>query len=201
MRRRLTWVVLAGILVLVVCLALVRTWVVRATSRWIHGVPDAPTAELAIVLGAGVRADGTPSPVLAARVEAGVELLRRGAVQRLLMSGADGEPQAMRRHAVALGAPPDAILIDAGGTRTFETCRRARARFGVSRALVVTQAFHLPRALFLCSSLGIDASGVVAADPGATGLVRAGRALRETIATSVAMAESTVARWGEETCR
>ena len=72
------------------------------------------------------------------------------------------EPEAMRQYAMSLGVPSSAIVLDYAGRRTYDTCYRAKAIFGLDSALLVTQAFHLPRALFLCNALGLQASGVEA---------------------------------------
>ena len=68
----------------------------------------------------------------------------------------------MRQYALDLGVPDEDIVLDYAGRRTYDTCYRAGAVFGVKSALLVTQAFHLPRALFLCNALGINAAGVEA---------------------------------------
>jgi SanA protein len=127
----------------------------------------APAEPVAIVFGAQVYPSGQPSPMLADRIAAAAELYHSGKAATLLLSG-DGrapeydEPQAMKRYAMHLGVPEEAILTDGGGTRTYETCRRARTQFGVRRAILVTQHFHLDRALLLCHGLGITAVGVPA---------------------------------------
>lgn len=128
---------------------------------------SAPDKETAIVFGAGLRRDGTPTAILRDRVETAASLYFNGRVEKLLMSG-DGqfegynEPQAMRQLALSLGLPDEAISLDFAGRRTYDTCYRAKEIFGVKSALLVTQKFHLPRALFLCNALGLDASGVEA---------------------------------------
>ncbi len=140
-------------------------------GRWaepnIFGPEEAPEAPVAVVFGAGLRRDGRPTAVLADRVRAAVDLYRRGKVRTLLLSGAaraDGhhEAQAMAALARDLGVPKQDIWVDEGGTRTFETCRRAASLFGVRRALLVSQRYHLPRALLTCKALGIQATGVSA---------------------------------------
>ncbi len=133
----------------------------------IKSVEEAPRARVAIVFGAGLRRDGRPSPVLYDRVATAVELYQRGQVEKLLMSGDNraanyNEPAAMRQAALELGVPADDIVLDSAGQRTYDTCYRARAIFGVQEALLVTQAFHLPRALFLCEALGVRVTGVAA---------------------------------------
>ena len=125
----------------------------------------APSRWLAIVFGAGLRRDGSPSSVLADRVFVAVELYHHGKVSKILMSGSaqnplHSEPAAMRQLAIQLGVHPDDILIDSGGSRTYETCRRAQQIFNVKQAMLISQRFHLPRALGICEALGIDAIGV-----------------------------------------
>lgn len=140
-------------------------------GRWaephIFAPDDTPAAPVAVVFGAGLRRDGRPTTVLADRVRTAADLYHRGKVRTLLLSGAgraDGhhEARAMAALAQDLGVPEEAILIDEGGTRTFETCRRAAAVFGVQQALLVSQRYHLPRALLTCKALGIQALGVAA---------------------------------------
>ncbi len=85
------------------------------------------------------------------------------------MSGADtfdsfSEPEAMRQYAMSLGVPSRAIMLDNGGRRTYDTCYRAKNVFGLDSAILVTQGFHMPRALFLCNALGVKAAGVEAAN-------------------------------------
>lgn len=122
---------------------------------------------VAIVFGAGLWRDGTPTPVLRDRVETAAELYFAGKVEKLLMSGDNSrqdynEPQAMRDYAISLGVPDAAIALDYVGRRTYDTCYRARDIFGIRSAILVTQSFHLPRAIYTCNALGIKATGVPA---------------------------------------
>jgi SanA protein len=133
----------------------------------IYEAGSVPAERVAIIFGAGLRRDGSPTPILRDRVETGVRLYFDGKVEKLLMSGDNSveyynEPEAMRQYAMSMGVPAEDIVLDYAGRRTYDTCYRARAIFGLKRALLVTQRFHLPRALFLCNSLGLDASGVEA---------------------------------------
>lgn len=130
-------------------------------------VEDAPSVKVAIVFGAGLQRDGRPTVVLRDRVAAAADLYFAGKVQKILMSGDNrfvdyNEPGAMQEFAIELGVPEEAIVLDFAGRRTYDTCYRAKAIFGVQEALLVTQKFHLPRALFTCNALGINASGVIA---------------------------------------
>jgi SanA protein len=122
---------------------------------------------VAIVFGAGLQRDGSPSPVLQDRVKTGAELYFSGKAQILLLTGDNrfidyNEPGAMRAYALQLGVPEEAIVLDYAGRRTYDSCYRAKHIFEVDQAILVTQAYHLPRALFLCNQLGISAQGVSA---------------------------------------
>ena len=129
-----------------------------------------PPRRVAIIFGAQVLPGGHLSVALANRVDAGIALYRAGKVQRLLMSGDRrvedyDEPDAMRAYALAHGVPDGAILLDYSGLRTYDSCYRARSVFDfrADEAIVVTQEYHLPRALFTCDGLGLRSIGYVAA--------------------------------------
>jgi SanA protein len=128
---------------------------------------DAHPQPVAIVFGAGLYRDGSAGPVLRDRVETAAQLYKAGIVDKLLMSGDNrfleyNEPEAMRQYALDLGVPDDAIVLDYAGRRTYDTCYRAYEIFQVESAILVTQHFHMSRALFLCNQFGIDATGVEA---------------------------------------
>jgi vancomycin permeability regulator SanA len=135
------------------------------SSARIFTPETAPTDRVAVVFGAGLRYDGSPTAILRDRVETAAQLYNSGKVEKLLMSGDNrvasyNEPEAMRQYALSLGVPNEAIVLDYAGRRTYDTCYRAKAIFGLQSAILVTQDFHLPRALFTCNYLGIDAVGV-----------------------------------------
>lgn len=120
---------------------------------------------VAIVFGAGLSWDGSPSPVLRDRIRTAVDLYNQGKVKKLLLSGDNqyidyNEPGAMQEYALELGVPADDIVLDYAGRRTYDTCFRANAIFNVDSAFLVTQKFHLPRAIFLCNQFGIEALGI-----------------------------------------
>ncbi|MDM9382773.1 ElyC/SanA/YdcF family protein [Chlorogloeopsis sp. ULAP01] len=123
---------------------------------------EVPTQRVAIVLGAGVYPDGTPSPMLSDRITAAVELYKLGRVQKLLMTGDNSsddydEVTVMQRYAVERGVPIEDITLDHAGFSTYESCYRAKEIFGIEQAVLVTQKFHLPRAVYTCRQLGVDA--------------------------------------------
>jgi SanA protein len=133
----------------------------------IYEIEDAPGKPVAIVFGAGLRRDGSPTSVLRDRVASAVELYHSGKVTKLLVSGDNrfedyNEPGAMKAYAMELGVPEGAIVQDFAGRRTYDTCYRAREVFGVSSVLLISQSFHLPRALYTCNVLGVSAAGVSA---------------------------------------
>lgn len=135
----------------------------------IYQKENAPSERVAVVFGAGLRRDRTPTPILRDRVETAADLYFSGKVEKILMSGDNrfleyNEPESMRQYALSLGVPDEAIVLDYAGRRTYDTCYRAKAIFGVENTLLVTQKFHLPRALFICNALGIKAVGVEASN-------------------------------------
>ncbi len=144
----------------------------RATTelfsrKRIFDAENVPSTPVAIVFGAGLRRDGQPTIVLRDRVAMAAQLYTAGKVKKILMSGDNrfidyNEPQAMREYAWSLGVPDEDIVLDFAGRSTYETCYRAKAIFGLEEAILVTQRFHLPRALYTCHTLGLRAVGVTA---------------------------------------
>lgn len=133
----------------------------------VYKVEEVPNNRIAIVFGAGLWSNGKPTPVLRDRVSTAADLFFSGKVEKLLMSGDNryveyNEPGAMRNFALELGIPDEVITLDYAGRRTYDTCYRARVIFGLKEAILVTQKFHLPRALFTCNLLGIKSVGVSA---------------------------------------
>jgi len=130
-------------------------------------IPAEEPPRVAIVFGARVWNDGSPSNALYDRVVTAVELYRAGRVRKLLMSGDNSthqydEPTAMKQTAMELGVPEADIVLDFAGRRTYDTCYRAKEIFEVNKAILVTQEFHQARALYLCTNLGIDSLGMTA---------------------------------------
>jgi SanA protein len=133
----------------------------------VYARAEVPPRRAAIVFGAGLQRDGSPTLILRDRVDAAADLYFSGKVEKLLLSGDNrfldyNEPGAMRAYALSLGVPEDAIVLDYAGRRTYDTCYRAKAIFGLNEAILVTQSFHLPRALYTCNHLGLDSVGIAA---------------------------------------
>ncbi|WP_327356189.1 SanA/YdcF family protein [Streptomyces sp. NBC_01304] len=141
-------------------------------STWMHAVADsrvgstatAPRAQVAMVFGAGLW-NGEPSPYLAHRLDAAAELYRAGKIEVVLVTGDNSrveydEPDAMRAYLKKHGVPDRRIVSDYAGFDTWDSCVRAKKIFGVDRAVLISQGFHIRRAVALCRSAGIDAYGV-----------------------------------------
>lgn len=163
------------VLVLVVFAALgvvaplvLREWVVRQYREEIHArVDDVPAMPVAIVFGAGYWPSGRLSNALADRMDGAIELYQAGKVNKLLLTGDNrfvdyNEPGAMAEYALDQGVPRDDLVLDYAGRRTYDSCYRAGAIFGVERAVLLTQAFHLPRALYTCDRMGLEVVGLMA---------------------------------------
>jgi len=167
-RRWLRRVVVSGaaaVLLGLLTMAGGEIWVRSAAHGHVYAEADVPAAPVALVLGAEVYAGGTPSPFLAARLDIAKRLLAAGKVRAILLSGDHGrwdydEPGDMEVYLIARGVPASQIVLDYAGFDTYDSCSRARRIFGVHEAIVVTQSFHIDRAVALCRSLGVDASGI-----------------------------------------
>ena len=138
----------------------------RARQRT-YSLEDVPPRSVAIIFGAGYWPGYGLSAVLEDRVATGVALYQQGSVKKLLMTGDNrtldyNEPGAMRARAIELGVPAEDIVLDYAGRRTYDSCYRAGAIFRVEDAILVTQAYHLDRALLTANGLGLEAISVAA---------------------------------------
>lgn len=127
-------------------------------------VDDVPKAQIAIVLGASV-VGGEPSPILAARADGAIALYNAGKVSKILVTGDNGalthdEVTPVRKYLLAADIPAEDIFLDHAGFDTYSSMYRANYIFGATSAVIATQDFHLPRALWIARALGIDASGL-----------------------------------------
>jgi SanA protein len=162
----------------------------QTSERIFFHARDISARPVAIVLGAAVRPGGKPSDALRDRLEAALSLYRLGRVSQILVSG-DGQQRShdevgvMRSYLQTHGVPESAVREDPLGLRTLDSMTRAKALFGVSRAVVCTQAFHLPRSLYLARASGIDAVGLVSDQRVYRGAIYNG--LREWFASTAAI--------------
>ena len=142
-----------------------RSYVEASTSsRRYTNINRVPVKPVAIVFGAGVWEDGTPMPMLADRIQGAIDLYHLGRVQKILMTGDNATPEyneviAMQYYAHERGIPLEDIRLDYAGFSTYESCYRAKEIFGVKQAILITQQYHLPRAVYTCNQLGINAVG------------------------------------------
>lgn len=142
-----------------------RSYVEATThTRRYTNINQVPAKPVAIVFGAGIWSDGTPTPMLADRIQGAIELYHLGQVEKILMTGDNATPEyneviAMQNYAEQQGVPLEDIKLDYAGFSTYESCYRAREIFGVEQAVLITQQYHLPRAVYTCNQLGIDVVG------------------------------------------
>ena len=130
-------------------------------------VSSVSDADCILVLGAGIRTDGSPSPMLQDRLNTGIALYQNGAAPKLLMSGDHGredynEVQTMKDITLEQGVPSEDVFMDHAGFSTYDSLYRARDVFQARKVIIVTQKYHLYRALYIARSLGLDAWGVSA---------------------------------------
>jgi SanA protein len=162
---RLSLAVLLGTVSIVAMVGFANAYVLLSTDGdSTDDIADVPHAQVAIVPGALVRPDGKMSAMLADRVRQATALWRAGKVERILVSGDHhtwdyDEPDTMRKALVRAEVPPRVIFEDHAGFNTWATMVRARSIFGVDDAVVVTQGFHMSRALYLAEAAGLDATG------------------------------------------
>lgn len=144
------------------------TWMFLTAGDRLRTAADVPHTQVAVVFGAGLW-DGEPSPYLAHRLDMAAELYRAGRVDVLLVTGDNSrkeydEPSAMRSYLTRHGVPAGRVVSDYAGFDTWDSCTRARRIFGVDRAVLVSQEFHIRRAVALCRAAGITAYGVGVTD-------------------------------------
>jgi vancomycin permeability regulator SanA len=152
---------LAGVMLLAGSIGYVRL----TAAGHLYSEDEVPAAPVALVLGAKVYPDGTPSAFLAARLDLAYRLYSAGKVRVVVVSGNSiakeyNEPKAMRTYLINAGMPAEAVVVDDAGYDTYDSCARALRIFGIERLIVVTQSYHLPRAVATCRALGVDAAGV-----------------------------------------
>ncbi|BFV60471.1 ElyC/SanA/YdcF family protein [Kitasatospora sp. CMC57] len=145
------------------------TWLWLGAGDRVGTVAQAPSAPVAVVFGAGLF-DGKPSPYLAHRLDAAVTLYQDRRIQAVLVTGDNSrteydETDAMRDYLVEHGVPGTRVVEDYAGFDTWDSCTRAQRIFGVERAVLISQTFHVRRALALCQAAGIDSYAVGVDEP------------------------------------
>ncbi|XCP85015.1 ElyC/SanA/YdcF family protein [Roseburia hominis] len=173
--RNISWKFLIKVLFLLICLGVllifgINFYVKTSVKSCIISLEDASSLmdrDCILVLGAGVRDDGSPSPMLKDRLDTGIDLYLNESAPKLLMSGDHGhkdynEVQTMKDLAMEAGIPSEDIFMDHAGFSTYDSLYRARDVFQAEKIIIVSQEYHLYRALYIARALGLDAYGVPA---------------------------------------
>lgn len=175
-----------GIIMLMICgsvFVAVNNYVERGGTKYIYSPEDVPNADTVLILGAYVYPDGTLSYMLQDRVNVGFELYAQGKAPKIIVSGDHGrkdydEVNTMKDFLKGKGVPGKDIFMDHAGFSTYESLYRARDIFQVKKVIIVTQEYHLLRAVFIARELGLEAYGV-ASDEHDYGQVMAAYEVRE----------------------
>lgn len=167
--KKILIALLVAVLLVSLCILGVNIYLKNNVSDKIIAVEKAKdlNADCIIVLGAGLRPDGNPTWMLEDRINVGDELYKNHAAPKIIMSGDHGresydEVNAMKKYAKSEGVPSKDIFMDHAGFETYDTMYRARDVFGAKKVIIVTQKYHLYRAMYAAKKLGLDAYGVSA---------------------------------------
>ncbi len=200
--RRTALIVAVAVVVLGAVLPRITTWAF-ARGDVVHSATDLPKLaegehRAAIVLGAGLVGE-KPSPLLRERIDGAIDLLREDRVDLLLMSGDNttqyyDEPTVMRAYAIEQGVAADQVAADYAGRRTWDSCARAKKIFGMDEAIVVTNAFHVDRAVLTCNAAGVNTTGLSVSDANHHLLNRAKWRLRELAASGRALVDAWIVK-------
>jgi vancomycin permeability regulator SanA len=163
-RWRWRWRILAGLVLLILLATIPTVWERSVARPYLRDAQTVPNTPVALVFGARA-VDGRPSDFLADRLDLAINLYTSHKIKVILVSGNDDghgydEPDVMRSYLIAHNIPPQHIVADHAGFTTWDTCARAHTVFGVDQAILVTQAFHIPRAVALCRANGVTGYGV-----------------------------------------
>ncbi len=188
-KRFKLWPWLIVIVLLIAVPLFIDRAVIAVSEPYLVSEEEAKTlqADCILILGAGVWKGDRPSPVLQDRLQSGIALYEEGAASRLLMSGDHGrkeydEVNVMKAFAMERGVPSSHIFMDHAGFSTYESMYRARDVFEAKRVIIVTQQYHLYRAIYIARALGLDAYGFAVSDADTTQIHRQLRNAREILA-------------------
>lgn len=177
-------------------LGIVNYMVIGSYEKYILRDPDqisrtfSPDRPIGIVLGGGIQ-DGKPRPLLKDRLDTAANLLKNGSVRKLIVSGDNryqgyNEPDVMRDYLVTQkSVNPELVQVDYAGRSTYETCERAKKIFGMEKTVLISESTHLPRAIYLCRSFGIETYGYSSHGQASAGL-QVGQRFREVLARTKA---------------
>ena len=167
MKKYLKSILLIPIIIIIIVFS-INFYVINSTKDQIINTKDLNDVDCIILLGAGVWGDN-PSPMLEDRLLKGIELYNKGVAPKIIMSGDHGQKEydevnIMKEYAINEGVPSEDVFMDHAGFSTYESIYRAKEIFGVKKVVIVTQEYHLYRAIYIANKLGIKAYGVNA-DP------------------------------------
>jgi vancomycin permeability regulator SanA len=137
------------------------------TSKSYLNLESVGNHEVALVFGAGITASGQPSDALRDRLDTALDLYNSDVIEKILLSGDNSieeysEPDVMKDYLISQGVPEYDLFTDYAGRRTYDSCARANEVWGLEKALLITQGYHLPRAIYLCEKFGIESRGISA---------------------------------------
>jgi len=163
--KRIIKIIIILIVAAVVVTLIINSYVKNTGSKYIVGESDAPISDVVLILGAYVRPNGDVSSMLNDRLTVGLELYQQGKASKIIVSGDHGtvsydEVNAMKQYLMDRGVKDEDIFMDHAGFSTYESMYRARDIFQVKKLLIVTQEYHLMRAVFIAHELGMEAYGV-----------------------------------------
>ncbi|WP_199723477.1 vancomycin high temperature exclusion protein [Micromonospora sp. CV4] len=199
-RRRRTRAAALGLAVALLVASLPWLWTTISARGHVHAEADAPAVDVVIVLGTAVAADRRrPGERLAGRLETAAELVNSGRARVVLVSGDGGgtsgdEPAVMTSYLTDLGIDPRRVVADPHGLDTYDSCARAREVYGIERALIVTQSYHVSRAVTLCRHLGLDVDGVTARCTGCGPALLVEKSVRDYFASGKAAWDAVLGR-------
>lgn len=184
-------IVVLLVMLVAICIFYTNQRVLDAGSSYILNADDVPQSQAILVLGAYVFPDGTASQMLEERLKVGYELYKKGKAGKIIVSGDHSrksydEVNVMKKFFLDKNVPAEDVFMDHAGFTTYDSMYRARDIFKVNKMIVVTQEFHLPRAVFIAREMGIEAYGVGASTGNYGNLVMLSNNIRETLARSKA---------------
>lgn len=159
------------VLLCAIIILMIPVWMRTQVDPYLAVSPtDVPHTDAAVILGASV-VHGAPSPILAARADAAIELYRLGKVSKILVTGdaeaaSHDEVTPVLDYLIEADVPKDNIILDHRGIDTYRSMYALSAMFGLKSATIVTQDFHLPRSVFVARAIGVDAYGYAADNGG-----------------------------------
>ncbi len=164
-RKLIKQILIGGFLSSLIIITSVIIYVRTSNLDKIYNATDVPQSQAIIILGASLKPDGTPSDALKDRLITGAELYNLNKAPKILITGDDGqnnsdEVSEMKKYLLSINIPEQDIIRDDHGYRTYESCKRAKEEFQISNAILVTQKFHLVRALYICNTLSVNSVGV-----------------------------------------